>query len=516
MSAPSRRGAGVLIPLSSIPSRRSWGIGEIPDIPRFGQWLSRAGLNVVQLLPVFEMEHAHNSPYAALTAMAIDPIFLGLADHPDFVGAGGEDALAGEARDALATARNASAVDYTAVRAAKTAALRTSYDSFESRSSPASARVDNFEAFLERNAWWLDDYTLFRALHDENGERYWRQWDRGVRNRRGAALRAARARLADAIRFYAYLQWVADEQWQRAKRDGGALQIYGDFPFMVSGHSADVWSRQHQFRLDASVGVPPDATSPEGQDWGLPAYRWDISAAEGHEWLQLRARRAAALFDGFRVDHLVGFFRTYIWERDRSAAFSPAEESDQCLQGESILQILGGEGAHIIAEDLGTVPDFVRDSLTRLRVPGLKVLRWERCWDEAAQPFRDPAEYPRASVAMTGTHDTETLAEWWDTATEEERELCAETPSMRAAGLTADAFSPAVRDGLIRALFAAPSELVLLPMQDLFGWRERINIPGLIGAGNWTWRLPWPVDDLLTEGTAVERAEFMRSVSRKR
>jgi 4-alpha-glucanotransferase len=508
LTAQSRR-AGVLIPLSSFPSRRSWGIGEIPDVPRLGRWLTRAGLSVVQLLPVFEMEHAHNSPYAALTAMAIDPIFLSLAEHRDFAAAGGESALPPEARDALAAARNARVLDYAAVRAAKTSALRMSFERFDARAAPT--RQDGFDAFVEREAWWLDDYALFRALHDENGGRYWRDWVAEVRDRNDEALRAARRRLSREIRYYGYVQWIADAQWRRAKQDGRAVKLYGDFPFMVSGHSADVWSRQQQFRLDASVGVPPDATSPEGQDWGLPAYRWDVSAASGHEWLRLRAVRTAALFDGFRVDHLVGFYRTYIWERDRTAAFSPVDEEDQCRQGESILRLLGEQGAHVIAEDLGTVPDFVRESLARLRMPGLKVLRWERLWDEPEQPFRDPVDYPRASVAMTGTHDTETVAEWWNAASDEERQLCAEVPTMRAAGLTAERFSPKIRDALLRGLFAAPSELLLLPVQDIFGWRDRINTPGQID-GNWTWRLPWPVEDLLTEPLALERANFLRSL----
>jgi 4-alpha-glucanotransferase len=455
------------------------------------------------------MEHAHNSPYAALTAMAIDPIFLSLAEHRDFTAAGGEEALAPEARDALAAARKAPAVDYAAVRAAKTPALRMSFERFDARA--ASTRKHDFATFVEREAWWLDDYTLFRALHDEKGGRYWRDWEVGLRDRSEDALRTARTRLSQEIRYYSYLQWIADAQWRRAKHDGGGLELFGDFPFMVSGHSADVWSRQQQFRLDASVGVPPDATSPEGQDWGLPAYRWDVSEASGHEWLRLRALRTAALFDGFRVDHLVGFYRTYIWARDKTAAFSPVDEDDQRRQGESILRLLGGQGADIIAEDLGTVPDFVRESLARLRIPGLKVLRWERRWDEPEQPFRDPLDYPPCSVATTGTHDTETIAEWWDAAPNEERQLCAEVPTLRAAGLTTGSFSPAVRDALLRGLSAAPSELLLLPMQDIFGWRERINIPGQIH-GNWTWRLPWPVEDLLTEPIALERAKFIRSL----
>src|SRR5262249_8847957 len=151
-----------------------------------------------------------------------------------------------------------------------------------------------------------------------------------------------------------------DEQWQKARRDAAPVGILGDFPFMVSGDSADVWARQHQFRMDASVGVPPDAFSETGQDWKLPVYRWDIIARNGYEWLQKRARRCAGLYDGFRVDHLVGFYRTYAREQDKTAHFWPPDRPSQLAQGERVLGVLGASGSHLIAEDLGVVPDFVR------------------------------------------------------------------------------------------------------------------------------------------------------------
>ena len=506
----SGRHTGVLIPLFSMPSRRSWGIGEIPDLVHFARWMRDASLDFVQLLPINEMDHAHNSPYAALSAMAIDPLFIAVEDLPEFHHAGGEGALPSDARDALAAARGGSRVSFAAIRVAKTAALQLAFSAFDRGMEAALSRVDSFRDFRARDAWWLDDYTLFRALHDENGGRYWRDWEPGNRDRHPEALHQSRVRLAQRIRYHGYVQWIADEQWARMRRDCG-VALFGDFPFMVSGHSADVWSRQHEFRLDASVGVPPDAASPGGQDWGLPAYRWDVSAAAGHEWLAERAKRCAFLFDGFRVDHLVGFYRTYVWERDGTAAFVPAAESEQLAQGESVLRLLENAGARIIAEDLGTVPDFVRQSMARLQVPGLKVLRWERHWDEPGQPFRELDSYPADSVATTGTHDTETLAEWWETAVDDERQACAGTRVMRAAGLESEAsLSPRVRDCLLRGIVSARSELQILPVQDIFGWRDRINNPEAAGASNWTWRLPWPVEELVREPEALERAAFLR------
>ena len=149
-------------------------------------------------------------------------------------------------------------------------------------------------------------------------------------------------------------------------------------------------------------------------------------------------------------------------------------------------------GAAIIAEDLGVVPPFVRNSLARLGVPGCKVLRWERHWDAPGRPLVDPATYPSLSAAMTGTHDTETLAEWWTTEGDG-------TP-----------WSDTVRDALLSSACGAGSDDLFLPMQDVFGWTDRINIPATVGDHNWTWRLPWPIDQWPELAGPSERAQFCR------
>jgi 4-alpha-glucanotransferase len=509
------RHAGALVPLFSIPSRSSWGIGEIPDLARFARWLTTAGLGIVQLLPVNEMQEGQNSPYSALSAMAIDPIFIAVHEVADFADAGGVNSLTAEDRRRIDEARAAPRVDHDAVRRAKTHALRLSYGHFTRRHwGTGSVRAAEFRGFCERERWWLDEYGLFRALHDQHEARYWLEWAPGLRDRDPAALAAARERLAPEILYYEYLQWLADEQWQRARRDCGAVGIFGDFPFMVSGHSADVWSRQHEFRLEASTGVPPDAFSESGQDWGLPVYRWDVIEPGGYEWLRQRVRRCTELYDGFRVDHLVGFYRTFFREQDGTTHFIPEGEARQLAQGERLMALFADSGARIIVEDLGTVPDFVRRSLRALRVPGLKVLRWERDWDVEGQPFRDPAAYPQHSVATSGTHDNEPLAEWWDSAGPDERRCVEDVPMLRAAGCSPEEpFSPAVRDALLEALYASGSDLLLIPVQDIFGWRDRINTPASVSDTNWTWRMPWPIDDLTRQPDALERARVLRMLA---
>lgn len=511
------RHAGALVPLFSIPSAASWGIGEIADLPRLARWLEAAALDFVLILPVNEMAEGQNSPYSALTAMAIDPIFIAIADLEEFRRLGGEAALGAEERERLDAARRAPAVDYATVRPLKLRVLREAFDRFlQDDWRGGSARGEAFQGFVERERWWVDDYALFRALHDEHDKRCWLDWPAALGFRDPAAIEEARRRLRGAILYYMWVQWVADAQWQQARRACAPVGIFGDFPFVVGTDSADVWARQHEFRIDVSVGVPPDAFSETGQDWGLPAYRWDVVAAGGDEWIRQRAARCAELFDGFRIDHLVGFYRTYMRERDGSARFEPPDEPEQLAQGERVMARFAESGARLIAEDLGTVPDFVRHSLARLRIPGMKVLRWERHWHVAGQPFRDPAEYPADSVATSGTHDTEPVAEWWDEADAEERRLVCDIPAFREAGCAPqEPFSPRLRDAVLSALYSSGSDLLIVPVQDVFGWRDRVNTPALVAASNWTWRLPFPVDALGNLPEARERAAFLRTLSGK-
>lgn len=510
------RHAGLLVPLFSIPGSRSWGVGEIADLPLLARWIESAGLDFVQLLPVSEMEEGQSSPYAALSAMAIDPVFISPSQVPELVEIGGVAVLAAADRELIENAQAATAVDYRSVRAVKSRALQLSFARFQDRHHASqSPRGRSFRAFADRERWWLDDYALFRALHEESQGRYWRDWEPALRDRDPQALAEARVRLADRILYWEYLQWLADDQWRQARLDAGGVGIFGDFPFMVSGHSADVWARHGEFDVDASVGTPPDTFSDLGQDWGLPVYRWEVMARGDDDWLRQRIRRSVELYDGFRIDHLIGFYRTFVRERSGRSYFTPADEPSQLAQGERLMRIFAESGARIIAEDLGSVPEFVRDSLDRLGIPGLKVLRWEREWQAPGQPFRLPEHYPSQSVAITGTHDTETLAEWWDAADAGERQLCTALPGLAAAGAPEARFSPAIRDALVRALFGAGSDLVILPIQDVFGWRHRINVPGVVSEANWSWRLPWLVDTLAAQPEALERASFLNALARE-
>lgn len=501
-----------MIPLFSLASSASWGIGEYRDLARFAAWLRAAGQAFVQILPITELPEAETSPYSALTAMAIDPIYIALPALEDFAALGGEAQLSPDDRETLARVRTSRRVAYAGVRALKYKWLRRAYEHFaRTELANNTSRARDFARFARDHTAWLDEYALFRALRGRYAQRPWWDWPAPVAQRDAAALAHAAEELKDEITYRKYLQWVAEEQWDAARRDAAPLEIFGDVPFMISSDSPDVWTRQNEFRFDATVGVPPDAFSESGQDWGLPPWRWEVMAANDFAWMRTRAERTAELFDGFRLDHLVGLYRTYMRPQaeDIEPSFAPASEAEQLALGERLVSLYTSTGAEVIAEDLGTVPDFVRASLARLAVPGFKVMRWERQWTEPDQPYIDPADYHPVSVATTGTHDTEPLVTWWEAQDEDERAEALAVPAVQR-HLT----SSSELDALLRGLLDAASYLAILPLQDVFHWPDRINTPAQVSDENWSWLLRWPVDKLMEIPEARKRAADLAAWTR--
>lgn len=495
------RRAGLLLPLSSVRSR-SGDLGSYTDAGDVSRFLLQAGCTLWQLLPLNEVSPGQDSPYAASSSCALEPVYIDLHAVEDL------DGLTPAESAALDRARESRQADFSAYRKLKRTALARAFARFRDRGGLSKLRE-----FRELHRDWLEEWALYRALHDRR-QKSWREWEPPLRDRDPEALQAARDELRGAIDELIYVQWIADQQWRSGR--GGAnrlgVKVVGDLPFMVAEDSADVWSFQRFFRFDATVGVPPDAYSAEGQDWGLPVPRWNEMRAAGDPWLHQRAERAAEMYDAFRVDHVVGLYRTYARPTDKSEPFFvPGEEGHQKEQGERILQLLG-EKAEVLAEDLGTVPDFVRASLAENEIAGTKVLRWE---NDRGVP-RDVTKFPRASVAVTGTHDTESLWDWWEGLQDWEREHQLAQPQLaHLRGPEQKKYAPATRQALLELAYQASSDALLTPITDALGWRDRMNTPGTVGPHNWTFRLPWTADQLFSAPEPVAAARMLAHLAER-
>jgi 4-alpha-glucanotransferase len=500
----------VLIPLFSVRTRTGWGLGEIPDVAALARWAGQAGIRVVQMLPVCAVTGGETSPYSAATAFALDPVYLGLDACEDFAVAGGRAALGAEDQRLLDEIATAPTVPWPRVRQLKDRAMGLAFAQFRAGEwRKRSRRARQLAAFREENREWLDDYALFAVLHQAFG-RHWKEWPQELAGRKPAALASARKEHAEAILFQCWQQWQLDEQWRAARGEAAAVgvDLMGDLPFVVAEDSADVWKERKLFLPGLRVGTPPDGFSPDGQDWGLPLYHWRAMAETDFAWMRRRAERNGRLFGLYRVDHVIGMYRTYYRSADgKHSGFSPEDEEAQIRLGETLLSIMDGHG-EVIAEDLGMVPEFLRPSLSRLGIPGYRVLRWEKddLWRDGRmqQLFRDPAGWPAISVATSGTHDTDTQAVWYDGLSPEHRGYLLRLPGLGHLDCNRG-FDVAVRDALLTVLYRSASELCLLPFQDLLGSREQVNVPGQVNERNWTYRMPMPVDELAADRATAER-----------
>lgn len=521
MQPSAKKIAGILVPLFSIRTARSWGIGDIADLPELAQWALDHGHRLVQLLPLGDLPEGENSPYSAATSFAIDPMYVAV-DRIEDVSDEERHALIGPDGDnTLARIRGAPNVEYSTVRAIKRRVLRAAFERFfVDHFEKGSERANRMRAFMQDQRGWLEGYALYRALKSRYAENWWRGWPAGIRDREPAVLDRVSRELSREVLLHSYIQWIAHEQWAEARKkiNGMGVELMGDLPFMVGVDSADVWSGRKDFFVDATLGVPGDAMAPEGQDWGLPAYDWDAMDQDDLAWVRRRSKQMGLLFDRFRVDHLVGYYRMYVRPRTGGAPFwMPAEEPAQIARGEKVLEAIVGSaksvGARVIAEDLGTIPPFVRTSLQKLSVPGYKVMMWERDNDV----FRDPASYPYVSLATSGTHDTMTMAAWWEAMPyQERRHALQEIPSLRALAVEGDVdkLTPRVHDALLHALYGAGSELTLLPIQDLWGSHDRINVPGVVGSQNWSWRIPMTIEELRKDDRYESRMRIAGEIAR--
>lgn len=520
--------SGVTIPLFSIRTRADWGIGQITALPACAELFLSAGQRLVQVLPAHELADGETSPYGALSAFALDPIYIDVDAVAEVDAALVDQALDADDKRELARVRSATHVDYKTVRSLKRKALAKAFDRFRvddlAKGGPRQKAL--FEFVTEESDWLLDHalYAAIRASHDGYG---WSTWPAAERDRAPEILALAASPRDDGglgtkVLEEMYLQWLAHLQWREARSALGraGVLLMGDMPFIVGSESADVWAHREQFRTDVSLGAPPDDFSADGQSWGLPAYDWSTMDKDNLAWIRARAHHAAELYDRFRIDHVVGFFRQWVQKQSGEAEgeveealekgqFDPSEEPAQQRRGEKVLLAMieaAGRGT-VIAEDLGVIPDFVRETMTRLELPGYKVLPWER--DEKFVP-RDPREFPARSVTTWSTHDTLPITQWWYVLEPWERERIAKLDH-----IPLDLPEGERELALIKLLFSSRSELTLLLAQEILGDKSRINLPGTVTTDNWTWRLPRPIEDLGADPSVRARLNAIRQLATK-
>ncbi len=550
--------AGILEPVFAMRTENDLGVGDTDGVRQMIDWCHRHKLNVLQTLPINEISD-DNSPYNAISSLAIEPTTIALAPRllPDLPSKKFHEIASPE----LLTELRSGPVNYPKVKWLKRALLEVAFKSFLKREfNCESPRAQEFGDFMAENADWLSDYTLFRALMEQNGgSPAWDRWSpehREPRRARTWLLGLPELRREEFGRqqlFYAYVQWIAFTQWQQVKAHGTARKVYlmGDIPFGVSRYSADVWANRSSFDLDWSGGAPPEKTfkvdpftEKWGQNWGIPNYRWEELRRQNHEWWRTRVGNIQKVFHLYRIDHVLGLFRIYSfpWTPDRNAEFLPCTEAEAAektggrlpgfkpfpddtheqrtanqAQGEALLRVVlesSGETT-VVAEDLGCVPDYVPSTLEKLGIPGFRIPMLFR---ESNGTYSDPKNYPRLSLAQPATHDHPPLAAMWKECwanIDANQDLETSRRELRLmtdfAGLQHEAppreFNDHLHEAYTRAVMGAASWLVVFQIQDVFAQTERFNTPGSVAATNWSHRLVPTIKQLDRDPRLVAKAK---------
>ena len=420
LQEPLEPGMGVLCHVTSLPNEGRPGTLGAPA-RRFVDWLAECGQTYWQVLPVNPAD-GYGSPYAGLAAFA-----------------GNTCLLEKDPEDVLAELKDAD-------------------------DDP------DYQAFLEKNKYWLTPYATFRAIKDLLGEGPWQEWpDAYARFSPGLA---RRVELADGVDRHRKLQYEFQREWDDLKAYANArgIKIVGDTPMYVSGDSADVWAERDIFELDergyaqVQAGCPGDGFDPEGQLWGNPTYRWDVLAARGYDWWLARLERAVKTYDYVRLDHFIGFSSYYKIAkgkpaREGSFSFGPGLDLFRAAY-----QKLGP--LPFIAEDLGVITPAVRALIAETGIPGMDIVQF------SDGDVREGYEPKPGTVTFTGTHDNQTLLGFCESRFGLEGEEARQMARRIAA-----------------SVLASKNDVAIMPLQDVLelGDEARMNVPG-VAEGNWSWR----------------------------
>lgn len=322
------RGAGVAVPVFSLRSEESFGVGDFYDLKKLVDWAASTGMKMIQILPINDTTMSgtwqDSYPYNANSTFALHPQFL----RPEAVGRLKDRKRAEEFRRLGRKLNALDQVDYEAVNGAKNAFLREIF----AQQGKQTLASDDFRSFFERNRTWLEPYAAFCVLRDRFRTADFTLWGDYARYdptriARLLAPRSTARREAELVWFTQYhLHRQLVEVRDYAHERGVVLK--GDIPIGISRTSADAWVHPTLFRMNSQAGAPPDDFSVQGQNWGFPTYDWEEMARDGYAWWKARFRKMAEYFDAYRIDHILGFFR--IWEIPLDAAhgllghFNPA------------------------------------------------------------------------------------------------------------------------------------------------------------------------------------------------
>jgi (1->4)-alpha-D-glucan 1-alpha-D-glucosylmutase len=546
---------GPALQLYAVRSGRNWGIGDFTDLRAAVELMARAGAGVVGVNPLhalFPHNPGHMSPYSPSSRAALNPLYIDVEAIPEFERCAPARERVAEPRfqAQLRAQRSAELVDYAGLAEAKLGVLREVYRSFRENDLPGrTPRGAAFRGFLAEGGEPLLRFALYHALQEtfhaaDAAVWGWPVWPESHRDSAAPAVREYLESRRENVEFYAWLQWIAQEQLaacgQRSIDLGLAVGLYLDLAVSVDRAGAEAWAWRDLYAVNASIGSPPDAFNLHGQNWGLPPLipeRLTESAyAPFIATLRANMKHAGAL----RVDHVMGLMRLF-WVPPDAA---PGQGTYVRYPFGDLLGILALESQRnrcmVIGEDLGTLPEGLRDALAAANVLSYRLLLFEK---EADGGFKPPAAYPGMALAAAGTHDLPTLKGYWlghdldlrsrlnlfptdaqraeqvvERSQDRARLLVAlEREGLLPAGASINpAAVPEMTPELALAvhdfLARSPARIQMVQMEDVFGQLEQVNLPATGSEyPNWQRKLALNLEEWATDARVKAFTDMLRA-----
>lgn len=505
------RGWGVAVQVPALRGTADRGFGDAGSLIDAAAAFGRAGAQALAISPthaLFPADPGRFSPYSPSTrlfhnVLLADPALIGIPLPP-------------------APGPTPALIDWVPAARERLIQLRGAFDLAGEAATSASL------AWRRQRGAALENHARFDALHARLGGHGWRDWPAEYRDPAGAAVIRFAAAHEREVAFHAFLQWLADlglATAQRSAKERMSIGIIADLAVGMDAGGSHAWGAPDDLLTGLTVGAPPDPLGPDGQNWGITALDPFAMQRDGFGAFIDTMRVALAHAGGIRIDHALGLDRLWVIPEGESADRGAYLR----MPGTHLKRIVAIEAhraaALVIAEDLGTVPPGFRDTLKQRAMLGMRVLPFERT---GAGGFVPPAEWDDTAVAMTGTHDTPTVAGWWKgrdidwarrlgrrSAHDDEADDRAQRATERDAlwhALGGDGVAPEQPpvDAILAHVAGAPCPLAIVPLEDLLGLEEQPNLPGTIDEHpNWRRRMDAPTDTLLARRDVARRTHLL-------
>lgn len=545
---------GVSAQLYSIRSQRNWGIGDFSDLSTLIDYTRSVGGDLVGLNPLHCVSPRGDSgfsPYSPTTRFALNPLYIDIDQAVSFLDC--EDTASvvksGSIQKQISRCQETELVDYRGVPELKFQILEMLYAEFcKCHLAENSERAEGFKKFVHGQGERLRDYTLFAALQEHFSSKDpsiwgWFLWPEEYKDPDSEEVEMFYVEHLDRVQFYQFVEWLADIQLlrinQQCVEQGLGVGLYLDLALGASAGGADSWYDQELYCFGVSMGAPPDELAPQGQDWGLPPINpHRLREARYRQFIQVL--RSTMRYGGaVRLDHVMSLMRLF-WVPGPGEASQGAYVSYPLDELTGILALESQRNkCLVIGEDLGTVPNEVREAMSRSGVLSYKVLYFMK--DYSSGEFLRPEQYPEKALVVTATHDLATLIGFWEGKDLEVRSRL----KLHEQSFIEDLSIGRVRDRfailkilsevngssgseiILAASFAArmprdlqeqihsflaqtPCQLQVVQLEDVVGEREQANLPGTTTEHpNWRQKLSMTLEEFQENNRARRLLELV-------